>query len=156
MIIKMLLSSALGAFVLITVANSQQSRESQYSAHTTSADDAKALLAKAVAAVKVNQDDAIAKFDNPNGGFKDRDLYVFCGDLKSGLSLNGPLKGKDLKTAQDATGKMFGQEMLDKSNDGQIAVVDYMFPKPGTKTPVEKQAFIEGIGAIYCGVGYYK
>jgi hypothetical protein len=152
---KMPLSLALGAFMLVQVANAQQSRENQYTAHAT-ADDAKALLAKAVTAVKVNQDDAIAKFDNPNGGFRDRDLYVFCGDLKTGMSLSGPLKGKDLRTVQDSTGKPFGQEILDKSKDGQIAVVDYMFPMPGMKTAVPKEAFIEGIGTIYCGVGYYK
>ncbi len=120
------------------------------------ATDAKALLAKAVAAVKADQAAALTRFDDPNGGFKDRDLYVFCGDLKTGKALNGSLKGTDLKTAKDSTGKAFGQEMLDKAKDGEVATVDYMFPKPGTTAPVAKEAFIEGIGAIYCGVGYYK
>lgn len=141
------LVALVGAFSFSGIANAQQSG---------TATEAKALLGKAVAAVKADQAAALAKFDDPNGGFKDRDLYVFCGDLKTGKSLNGPLKGTDLKTAKDPTGKAFGQEMLDKAKDGEVTTVDYMFPKPGATTPVAKQAFIEGIGTIYCGVGYYK
>ncbi len=137
----------LGALGFGSMASAQQSGN---------ATEAKALLAKAVTAVKADQAAALAKFDDPNGGFKDRDLYVFCGDLKTGKSLNGPLKGTDLKAAKDPTGKPFGQEMLDKAKDGVVTTVDYMFPKPGETTPVAKEAFIEGIGAIYCGVGHYK
>jgi signal transduction histidine kinase len=136
-----------GAFCFSGIATAQQSG---------TATEAKALLGKAVAAVKADQTAALAKFDDPTGGFKDRDLYVFCGDLKTGKSLNGPLKGTDLKSAKDPTGKAFGQEMLDKAKDGVVTTVEYMFPKPGTTTPAAKEAFIEGIGTIYCGVGYYK
>jgi signal transduction histidine kinase len=141
------LVALVGALSFSGIANAQQSG---------TATEAKALLGKAVAAVKADQAAALAKFDDPTGGFKDRDLYVFCGDLKTGKSLNGPLKGTDLKTVKDPTGKAFGQEMLDKAKDGEVTTVDYMFPKPGTTTPAAKEAFIEGIGTIYCGVGYYK
>ena len=40
--------------------------------------EAKAMLEKAVAALKANEADALAKFNSPTGGFRDRDLYVFC------------------------------------------------------------------------------
>src|SRR5208282_3997056 len=53
-------------------------------------------------------------------------------------------------------GKAFGQEMLDKAKDGEVVTVDYMFPRPNTTTPVAKESFVEGIGDIACGVGYYK
>ena len=118
--------------------------------------DARTLLTKGVAAVKADKAGALAKFDDPNGGFKDRDLYVFCFDSTSGIFLAGPLKGKDVKTAKDSTGKAFGQEMLDKAKDGEVVTVDYMFPRPNTTAPVAKESFVEGIGDIACGVGYYK
>jgi hypothetical protein len=118
--------------------------------------DAKALLAKGTAAVKADKAGALAKFDDPAGGFKDRDLYVFCFEIKSGLGLSGPTKGKDLRTLKDSTGKAFGQEMVDKAKDGQVVTIDYMFPRPNTTDPVAKESFIEGIGDIACGVGYYK
>src|SRR5215471_1361944 len=71
------------------------------------ADEAKALLARAAAAVKTDEAGALAKFDAPNGGFRDRDLYVFCFDRNAGTLLAGPpwLRGKDVRTVIDTTGK---------------------------------------------------
>jgi len=122
------------------------------------ADEAKALLARAAAAVKTDEAGALAKFDAPNGGYRDRDLYVFCFDRKSGTILAGQpaTKGKDVRTYVDSTGKRFGQEMFANVRDGDITIVDYMFPKPNSIVPVAKQSFIEGLGDIACGVGYYN
>jgi len=122
------------------------------------ADEAKALLARAATAVKTDKAGALAKFDAPNGGFKDRDLYVFCFDRNAGILLVGPpsLRGKDVRTISDSTGKMVGQEMFANVRDGDIIIVDYMFPKPNSIAPVAKQSFVEGLGDIACGVGYYN
>ena len=122
------------------------------------ADDAKALLAKAAIAVKADKTGALAKFDVPNGGFKDRDLYVFCFDRNSGTVLAGPptAKGKDVRTLKDPTGKMFGQEMFANVKDGEVITEDYMFPKPNSTVPVAKESFVEGLGDVACGVGYYN
>jgi hypothetical protein len=57
---------------------------------SATADDAKALLARAATAIKADKPGALARFDAPNGGFKDRDLYVFCFDRRSGIVLAGP------------------------------------------------------------------
>lgn len=121
-----------------------------------SAADAKALLARAVPVVKADKATALARFEDPNGGFKDRDLYVFCFDRASGTNLVGPLKGRDIKAVKDATGEAFGQEMFDKAKEGDVIAIDYMFPRPGTTMPVPKESFIEAIGDVVCGVGYYK
>jgi hypothetical protein len=42
------------------------------------ADEAKAMLAKAVAAVKADKTKALDMFNQGEGGFLDRDLYPFC------------------------------------------------------------------------------
>src|SRR5437879_3166943 len=70
-------------------------------------DEAKALLQKAAIAVKADKAFALAKFDDPNGGFKDRDLYVFCFDRRSGTILAGQpaTKGRDVRAFKDPTGK---------------------------------------------------
>jgi hypothetical protein len=122
------------------------------------ADEAKALLAKAAAAVKTDEASALVRFDAPNGGFKDRDLYVFCFDRKAGTILAGQpaTKGRDVRTYVDSTGKRFGQEMFANVRDGDITIVDYMFPKPDSIAPVAKQSYLEGLGDIACGVGYYN
>jgi hypothetical protein len=55
------------------------------SAQTTgTAAEAKALLEKAVAALKANEADALAKFPKVDGGFRDRDLYVYCFNTTDG------------------------------------------------------------------------
>lgn len=42
------------------------------------ATEAKAMLERAVAAVNADEPKALAEFSKGEGGFKDRDLYVFC------------------------------------------------------------------------------
>src|SRR6476659_1364212 len=51
---------------------------SAFAQSSGTAAEAKALLEKAVAAVKADEKKAIEDFNNPTGGFRDRDLYVFC------------------------------------------------------------------------------
>ena len=48
------------------------------------ADEAKAMLSKAATAVKEDEAKAVEAFNKGEGGFLHRDLYVFCGDLKTG------------------------------------------------------------------------
>jgi len=48
------------------------------------ADEAKAMLMKAVAAVKADKAKALEMFNKGEGGFLDRDLYVFCANVSDG------------------------------------------------------------------------
>ena len=61
--------------------------------------EAKAMLEKAVAAVKADKAKALAMFTKGEGGFKDRDLYPFCGGLDGIFTAhpNPALAGKSLK-----------------------------------------------------------
>jgi len=72
------LSVALGSFVAPQVLQAQQQ------AQLGTAAEAKAMLERAVAAVKADQTKALAMFNNGEGGFKDRDLYPFCFESGSG------------------------------------------------------------------------
>ena len=51
------------------------------------ADEAKAMLMKAVAAVKADKAKALDMFNKGEGGFLDRDLYVFCGNVSDGKTV---------------------------------------------------------------------
>jgi Cache domain len=121
------------------------------------ADQARALLARAAAAVKADEAGALAAFNAPNGSFRDGDLYVFCFDRSSGTVLAGPptTRGRDVRTIQDPTGKPFGHEMFANVRDSDVIAVDYMFPRPDSTVPVPKESFVEGLGNVACGVGYY-
>jgi signal transduction histidine kinase len=129
------------------------------------ATEAKAMLDKSVVAVKADKAKTLDTINKGEGGFLDRDLYVFCfnsGDGKlvatgSTSSASRKLIGQDARTLKDATGKMFGQELYDAAKEGQITEVSYMFPKPGADTtPVAKISLVTMVGDLGCGVGYYK
>src|SRR5271166_6063293 len=65
--------------------------------------EAKAMLEKAVAAVKADKAKALDIFAKGEGGFKDRDLYPFCFNLSDGIATAGPVKGRDVRTLKDPT-----------------------------------------------------
>ena len=83
------------------------------------ADEAKAMLVKALAAVKADKTKALDMFNKGEGGFLDRDLYVFCSNISDGKNVaiaNNNAKqllGTDARTLKDANGKAFGQEFWD-------------------------------------------
>jgi hypothetical protein len=130
------------------------------------ADEAKAMLMKAVAAVKADKAKALDMFNKGEGGFRDRDLYVFCGNASDGTIVatgNPKLKqalGTDMRAAQNSTGEAFGVEMYAaiQKPEGQITEVSYMSPRPGgDDTPVAKVALVtRADDDLGCGVGYYK
>lgn len=119
--------------------------------------EAKAMLDKAVAAVKADKAKALAQFNAGQGGFKDRDLYPFCASAADGnFSAHPALLGKSMKELKDKTGKAMGEEMLKVAAEGKVAEVSYMWPRPGAADPVQKVSYVTKVGDQVCGVGYYK
>lgn len=118
-------------------------------------DEAKALLTKAVAAVKVNKSEAIAKFNSGADGFKDRDLYVFCIG-PDWIATAGSITGQNVKDLKDKNGMMLGQALMSAAKEGNMAQVQYMWPRPGTTEAIEKVSFVTKVDNQVCGVGYYK
>ncbi|KLK92204.1 hypothetical protein AA309_15730 [Microvirga vignae] len=123
------------------------------------AEEARALLDRAVASMKPDPANTIAQINKGEGGFKDRDLYVFCyADDKVVAHGNDPTRvGLPTKDLKDTTGKLYGEEMLRVAQEGKIAEVSYMFPRPGPDTtPVSKVALVTKVADHVCAVGYYK
>src|SRR5580700_2240244 len=118
------------------------------------ADEAKAMLMKAVAAVKADKAKALDMFNKGEGGFLDRDLYPFCGNISDGkiLAVANPNAkqniGKDIRTLKDSTGKAYGVELFaaGQKPEGQISEVSYMFARPGDPAPVAKVSFVINVG----------
>ena len=147
-----------GAVALSPAAFAQQTRGT--------ADEAKAMLMKAVAAVKADETKALDMFNKGEGGFRDRDLYVFCVNVSDGAIVatgNPNLKqalGTDIRAAQNSTGERFGAEMYAaiQKPEGQITEVSFIAPKPGADdTLAPKVNLVARADAdLGCGVGYYK
>ena len=119
--------------------------------------DARAMLERAVAAVKENKDKALALFNKGEGGFKDRDLYVFCANASDGVLTAHPhLKGEHLQDIVGKKGFPLGKEIMEKAAEREIKQVSYFWPRPGSDKPLEKHTFYTKVLDQNCGVGYYK
>ena len=126
------------------------------------AEDAKAMLDRAITALKPNQAKALSDFNDPrNKQFHDRDLYVFCYNLSDGniTAYSSPaLLNTDVRTLafnDDPIGKR-SYEATKDSSEGSVTTIDYSFPKPGTTEPATKQIVQTRIGNQGCGVTYSK
>jgi hypothetical protein len=129
------------------------------------ADEAKAMLNKTVAAVKADKAKTLDLINKGEGGFLDRDIYPFCFNLSDGkivavASNNAKqLLGTDIRALKEPSGKEFGKEqhVAAQKPEGQITEVSYMFARPGPDSkPFPKVAFTTKAGDLGCGVGYYK
>ena len=130
------------------------------------ADEAKAMLMRAVAAVRADKAKALDMFNKGEGGFRDRDLYVFCANASDGtlVAIGNPnLKqalGMDVRAGQNSTGTAFGAEIYAamQKPEGQITEVSYVGPTPGADdTLVAKITLVaRADDDLGCGVGYYK
>ena len=121
--------------------------------------EAKALLEKAVVAIKADEKKAIEEFNDPKGSFRENDLYVFCAAAPTynfTSHAKPALVGTPLAALVDKNGKKLGEEIIKTAAEGKIGEVDYMFPRPGGTEPVQKVTFVTKAGNEICGVGYYK
>ena len=118
--------------------------------------EAKAMLEKAVAELKTDKSKALEMFTNMDGGFKDRDLYVYCGGPDGNFSAHYKLVGKSLKSLKDKTGKAFGEEIYSVAQPGGIAEVEYKWYRPNSEELVDKVAYVTQVDDQICAVGYYK
>jgi cytochrome c len=126
-----------------------------------SKDDAKALLDKAAAHVaSAGAETAFADFLKKDGGFVDRDLYVYCLDMQGNVLAHGgnpALIGKNLMEITDSDGtKPIKEQIRVVAADGHGSL-DYKWPSPMSKKIEAKSSFFTKVAdGKWCGVGYYR
>jgi hypothetical protein len=119
-------------------------------------EEAKAMLERAVAAMKSDEAKALEMFNRGEGGFRDRDLYVFCADAATGIETAHPThRGFKLQEISDANGFAFGQQMMKTATEDEISEITYVWPKPGSEQPVKKRTYYTRVGDQICAVGSY-
>jgi signal transduction histidine kinase len=148
----------LRAMLIGTIASAALAVAAMAQGQFGTAAEAKAMLEKAVAAVKGDKTKALDQMQKGEGGFKDRDLYAFCANASDGVITAHPaLKGKNIREIKDKNGKALGEEMMTVAKEGKVDEVSYMWPRPGADTTaVQKVSYVTKAGDQVCGVGYYK
>ncbi|MDE1972910.1 MAG: chemotaxis protein [Hyphomicrobiales bacterium] len=127
------------------------------------AEQARAMLERAVAALKDNQAAALKAFNDPkNTQFRERDLYVYCfnvGDGKFTAYQSPMLLGVNVREFKLPPNDPVGQRAYDAIHDvseGNFITLEYQMPKPGTKQSATKQFLETRVGNQGCGVTYFK
>lgn len=121
-------------------------------------EEALALLRRAVALVESEgPKKAIAVFNDAQGGFVDRDLYVFCmgPDYKMKAHVDPGMRGVDVATLKDPDGKEIGRKLIELAQKGG-GTLAYRWVNPVSKKVEDKVSFLEKAGPLFCGVGAYK
>jgi signal transduction histidine kinase len=119
--------------------------------------EARAMLEKAVAALKENEKKALEMFNKSDGGFRDRDLYVFCANASDGvLTAHPSMKGQQLRDIKGKKGYPLGKEIMENATEGKIKSLSYWWPRPGSDKALEKHSFYTKVAGQICGVGFYK
>lgn len=101
---------------------------------------------------------AFDKFNNPQAGFVQNDLYIFAIDMKGTYMASGAnpdLVGQNLSNISDATGKMIGQEILKLANLIGYGIVEYEWLNRQTNDVEHKFSRIRKVGDYVVGVGFY-
>ena len=123
-------------------------------------EEAKTMSLQARTAVnEMGRERAFAAFADPNGEFRDRDLYVFCIDME-GVLLSQPIKpelvGKNMYNF-NKYGDLLFQDMIAVAKQSEAGWVDYRWPYPGTDEIRPKTSYIAtNDDGFFCGVGAYK
>jgi signal transduction histidine kinase len=120
--------------------------------------EAQALLQRAVALVESEgEEKALAVFNDRDGAFVDRDLYVFCfgPEYKITAHVDFGMRGVDVATLKDPDGKEIGRAMIEVAQKGGGSV-EYRWVNPVSKEVEAKISYLKPAGSQVCGVGAYK
>jgi cytochrome c len=126
-------------------------------------EQAKAFVEKAVAFYKsAGKDKALAAFADPNGEFRDGDLYLVVMDAKDGKltmlahGVNKALVGKPQIDMKDAEGRAFNKETAANLTNSDSTWVDYKWPNPATKKIASKRSYFVKVDDVVIGAGVYN
>lgn len=123
-------------------------------------DEAKAMAEKASAhMMEVGPEKAMADFNDPKGGYQDRDLYVwvYTADGKIVCIPGIPaLLNRDATTLKDGDGKEYGKAVLEIARTTGKGWLDLRITNPVTKKIEAKRSYVIKTGDYILGVGAYS
>ena len=130
------------------------------SAEFATKDEAVAMVKKATVFIgQQGAEKAYSAFNNKDGGFTDRDLYVVVYGLDGKVlshGANAKLIGKDLIDAQDVDGKYYVKERTELARKQAEFWQDYKFVNPVSKKIEPKQMYCQRVAETAVCAGVYK
>jgi hypothetical protein len=125
-----------------------------------SAEQAKALLAKAAGDLLKNEKTTLTAINSLKGGYLQDDLYVFVVDLDThryvGHGTNLRLINTDFAKIKDPDGKPVGEPILAMIGKQDAGEYEYRWKNPVTGKVENKHAYLKKAGHFLVAVGYYS
>ena len=122
--------------------------------------DAERIVHGAVARIKkVGKEKAFAAFNDPQGSFTYRDLYVMVYDFSGKCLAHGGDQGRigrDLSNDKDADGKPFIKERVAMAKADGKGWQEYKFKNPLSKNIEQKIVYFEVVDDVIVACGAYK
>ena len=130
-------------------------------AHRSTPEEALAHLEQAAEYFEAEgRDAALAAFNEKDGDFTKRDLYVFAIDTNGrylALGLNPMRVGVSMRDMLDAAGNsLYGKFMRALGENPGSASADYVWLNPQTNQVEDKTSYLRQIDDVILGVGYYN
>lgn len=124
-----------------------------------SAEQAKSMLWRAVHEFKEYGDQAIARFNDLNGGFTHDDLYVFVVGLNDRrMYAHGAqprLVDRDVGDLKDVRGRPIIRQMIDLARTRGEGEIEYRWRNPVTGQEENKRTYVKRVGDYLVAVGSY-
>ena len=124
-------------------------RKTLISADSPQSPEAKRLVAlvdKAAALTESKGKTAFPEFKKKGSEWLKRETYIFIADMNGTILMhpaNPELETKSIIDLKDANGKAFMREFIETAKGKGSGWVDYMWPKPGEKSPSKKRSYVK-------------
>ena len=123
-------------------------------------EEAKNLLQRAIAILRVDKPRALEMFTSGEGGLIQKDLYVFCFTRDGTITAHPNAVGVNIDEngLTDLRGQPLGEALSNAAQPGRVGEVTYKLFRPTTDSDEEftKTTFVTRIAGQVCGVGYYR
>jgi signal transduction histidine kinase len=120
-----------------------------FSADATQSKESKrivALVDKAAALIESKGKPSFPEFKKKGSEWLTEETYIFIADMNGSILMhpaNPELETKSIIDIKDANGKTFMREFIETAKTKGSGWVDYMWPKPGEKSPSKKFSYIK-------------
>ncbi len=92
--------------------------------------DARLMLERVIGALKTDEAKALHLFIEGAPGFREADLYPYCGGPEGMFTAHPALMGSSLRALRDKRGNPLGQWLYETAKEGEIHEVTYYWPRP--------------------------
>ena len=106
--------------------------------------------------MRTDQAKALQLFNEGAPGFREADLYPYCGDARR--RVHRPPRTRRHEHARPArqARQPLGQWLYETAKEDEIGRVTYFWPRPGSTEILQKVALVTRVGDQVCAVGYYR